>query len=182
MVGHDDQLVSVRKRHRRFPEKRGSQDEFAGSRADGIQAQGGKHVPGAQLAAVLVAAKTVRRRLIEFLQDPPDQALRLGRRAQAGVQPGRSMAGLIPMGIEAHETGDIAVMDRFRPVFIGEEGIQGSADRTGAAHQVRITPHVVRDIVAVLPGDGFRIIPGGTRRIEGRTPVPVRFLPAEKSG
>ena len=92
------------------------------------------------------------------------------------------MTGFVPMGIEAHEPGDVAVMDRFRPVFVGEERIQGSADRVGAAHQVRIAPHVMRDIMAILPGDGFRIIPGGARRIERRAPVPVRFLPAEKTG
>ena len=92
------------------------------------------------------------------------------------------MAGFVPMGIETHKARNIAVMDRFRPVFVGEERIQGSEDRSGTAHQVRIAAHVVRHIMAVLPGDGFRIIPGRARWIEGRTPVSVRFLPAEKAG
>ena len=56
MVGHDDQLASVRECHRRFPEKRRPKEEFPASGTDRIQAQGRKHVPGAQLAAVLVAA------------------------------------------------------------------------------------------------------------------------------
>ena len=181
MVRLDGQGLAVPQADDRLPEERCDELVLAGAGAHRVQAQGRQDVPGSHLAAVLVAADAVRSRGIHRGQDGPDRFLRPGRSADPVEQEGHLLAGLVAMGILAHDTADIGMKFLLAGRRIGEERIQCAVQRIAAAQERFQARHVMRDEETVMPGRRLRVIPGPGERVEGLRPVAVRLLAAEET-
>ena len=181
MVGQDREDLSVPQRDGCFREERSGKDEFPGARADGIDAQGGEDIPGTHLAAVLVAADAFRRGGVHRLQQFTDDLLGVGGIADPVVHPGAGVAGLVAMGILAHEAGDIGNVHLRIPLIVREEGIQGGVRGLGSAHEGREAGEIVRGEETALPRDCLGEVAGGAQRAERSAPVAVRLPAADKA-
>ena len=91
------------------------------------------------------------------------------------------MAGLVAMGILAHEAGDVGDVHFRIPFVIGEEGIQGGFRGGCAAHQGREAGEIVRGEKTALPGNGLGEVAGGAQRTERGAPVAVRLAAADEA-
>ena len=182
VVGRNDKAVAVAQRDGAFPEQRGGQDVFSRAGTGGVQADGGEHVPGAHLAAVLVAANTVGGGAVHFLQQLPHRLLALGGFFQPVVQPGHVVAGLVAVGILSLEAGDVGHLHLPAARLIAEEGVQGGHHGFAPAHQGRVAGYVVRHKETGLPGNGLRVVPRGGKGVEGLHPVAVGSPSAHEAG
>ena len=125
------------------------------ARADGIEAQRREDVPGAHLAAVVVAAEAADVVPILAVHDFPQPVLGFPGFGGPGVEVGNVVRGLVAMDIAADEAvrGNVFVVSviDFREVF-PEEDVQFADERLVAAHQVDVAVHVLRDMEGKVPG------------------------------
>ena len=142
--------------HHNALKQRTSEDEFTTSGLNRVQAQGAPHEPSAHLTAVLVAAQTLRRSVVEVGANVPDPVCSLERRSRIRGQIAHVVAGLVAVGILAPKSCDVG-LDASGGLDWGvEHGVNLGQKSRVTSRQRRLALNVVLGGKQVLPRVGLR--------------------------
>ena len=140
-----------------------------------VHAEGGEHIPGAHLAAVLVAAKTIGLAGVEFVEYLMYILLRLFGLSEQSVKPGGMMRRLIAMSVHADKPCNIGLVAPTHGVVTFKETVKESYGLILAANVLNPRVYVVWHIGAVLPTICLGEVVVHLGGFEGRHPSTVAF-------
>ena len=175
----DDQRTAVLQVQGGLAEQGSAQDIFVRARTNGIEAQGGEHIPGGGLSVVLVAAIPVGRGAVHTLHHLTQPILGFPRTAGIVVQVDGVLYGLVAVGVIAHIhhghlaylVDDLSVIAFIEQGRHGEHRVQHLHESLLASHQVYQALRVVEDRPGVVPvvslGEGIAPLQRRERRLEG---------------
>ena len=182
VVRCDGEGFSVAQAEGGLAEERYRENVLAAAGTGRIHAQGRQDIPGAHLAAVLVAADAFRRGVVQGGEEFPHDFLGAGGGFQPGEDISHVMAGFVAVGILAQVTGNVGNVDALAALLIGEQGIQGCQHGFASAHQGCVSGLVLRDEETGLPGNGLGIVAGAGDGVEGTYPGAVAVPSAHEAG
>ena len=189
MLGPDGKRATVGKVEFHARNAGRAQFIFVAAGADGIEPHAIEEVPGAHLAAVVVAAERSRLVAIKMIGHVADPLLAILRLTEFVKQVQHMVAGLISVPVTANPAPDVV---RARDVLIhlhGEHILQPFQQEVTACHGhvgveiVRNRPRILHgkalgDIAPAIHGTGALVGDGSKRR----TPLPLRIPTAHILG
>ena len=155
----DIQFITILEMEFDIAEVRRAQDILIASRADGIEAEGGEHIPSRSLTVILVAAIAVGVGRIEAVHHLTNPILRLPRLAAITIEVDHVLDGLIAVGIiaEIHDLhlanlvdGEtvVAIVEDWRQV---EYGVEHLVEDSVSTHEVDESLRIVEHRPSVVP-------------------------------